>query len=119
MREVVGLLAVVNETDVRGKAMAALIQKYLKIKTYYPFRPVGDDDSLEYPCIFVDPRSQDPTMVALQKFDLTLDYTIRWYCFDNNPTDVAELCSSIGENLVQLFSNDALGDLQTAATHSF
>ena len=53
MRAINGqLIGVVDETAVRGQAMAALIHKYLTLPTYYPFRPVGDDQTIEYPCVF-------------------------------------------------------------------
>lgn len=122
MREIQSrLVGVINETRVRGEAMAALIEQYLNVKTYYPFRPIGNDPSIRYPHISVDPRSQEPDLASTGKYHLRLDYYIRWYAFDNSAEDLADLISSIGENLVKLFSNNALNDLGTASppSHNF
>lgn len=122
MREIQSKLAgVVNETRVRGEAMAALIHQYLNLQTYYPFRPIGDDPTIIFPHVSVDPRSQEPDLATTGKYHLKLDYAIRWYAFDNSAEDLTDLVSSIGENLVKLFSNNALNDLDTAAppSHKF
>lgn len=115
------LVGVIDETSVRGQAMAALIHQYLGLQTYYPFRPVGDDQTIEYPCVMVDPRNQNPELANMGEYHVKLDYSLRWYVLDNNPTDCGLLCSYIGESLVKLFSNNALNDLATAAppSHKF
>lgn len=113
------LTGVVNETRIRGEAMAALIHKYLNIQTYYPFRPIGDDPTIIFPHVSVDPRSQEPSLDTTGKYHLVLDYHLRWYGMDNNPDGLADLVSSIGENLVKLFSINALNDLSTTYSKNF
>ena len=90
------LTGVVNETRVRGEAMASLIKQYLNIQTYYPFRPIGDDTTILFPHISVDPRSQEPNLSTTGKYHLILDYHLRWYAFDNDAGNLTDFISSIG-----------------------
>lgn len=115
------LTSVVNETEVRGEAMRALIKQYLNIDTYYSIRPVGDDPSLRFPCVFVQPLSQMPDLSTTGKYHLRLAYGIFWYCVDNVAADATSLSTSIMENLIKLFSNNALNDLGvvTPPSHNF
>ena len=116
------LTGVINETDVRGQAMVALIKKYLNVQTYHGFQPLGDNPQFRYPCIFVEPApGQVPDLATTGKYKLTINYVIYWFVLDNSAQDIVSLCTSIGENLIKLFSNNALNDLGTAnpPSHNF
>lgn len=115
------LSGVINETAVRGEAMRALIKRYLNIDTYYPFTPVGDNPQVRFPCILIQPLTQMPDLATTGKYHLQLSYAIFWYVLDNKASDAVQLSSDIMENLIKLFSNNALNDLSTAnpPTHNF
>ena len=115
------LTGVVNETDVRGEAMAALIKKYLNIPAYYPFTPIGDNAAVRFPCVFVQPLNQLPDLATTGKYNIKLAYALFWYALDNKATDATALSTSIMENLIKLFSNNALNDLGSAVppSHNF
>lgn len=113
-------LTVVNETDVRGQALVALIKKYLTIQGYYGFRSLGvNADQLAFPCFMVEPKGQRPAMDRLGKYRKYWDYAIYLYVAENNQEAVTSLCSFVGEALVKLLSNNALGDLNGASTQKF
>lgn len=115
------LTGFVDETAVRGEAMRALIKKYLNVETRYPFVPVGDDPTARFPIVYVQPVGQLPDLATTGKYKLTLSYAIFWYVLDNNASDAMYLATSIMENLIKLFSNNALNDLGTAnpPSHNF
>lgn len=112
---------VINETDVRGQAMQALIKKYLNVNTYYPFTPIGDNPKVRFPAIFVQPLNQLPDLETTGKYHLRIAYAIFWYVLDNDAQDATSLSTSIMENLIKLFSNNALNDLGITVppTHNF
>lgn len=105
------LTNVINETEVRGKAMRDLIKKYLNIDVYYPFTPIGDRPELRFPCVFVQPLNQMPDLATTGKYELRLSYALFWYTYDNVAHDATALSTDIMENLIKLFSNNALNDL--------
>ncbi len=115
------LTSVVNETDVRGEAMRALIKQYLNIDVYYPFQPIGDNPKARFPAVYVQPLNQMPDLATTGKYHLRLAYAIFWYVFDNNAQDATILSTDIMENLIKLFSNNALNDLALSAppSHNF
>ena len=108
-------LTVINETDLRARAILNLISTYIPGLTgrYYGFRSLGSND-LSFPCVMVEPDSQNPAMLTTGKYHLRFNFSIFWFVYDNNAADVVTLATSVGEALVKLFSNDALGDLQTS-----
>lgn len=108
-------LTVVSEIDVRGRALLALILANISFTgSYYGFRPTGADATIRYPAIFVEPKSEIARMTGTAKFELKFLYGIYWYVRGNSPEDVVSLSSWIGEALIKLFSNNALGDLGIA-----
>jgi len=108
-------LTIVNETDVRGKALLALIVQYISFANgFYGFKSLGTNLDIQFPVVFVEPRSQDIRMLGTAKFHIKITYAIYWYVRDNDPTDIVTLSTFIGEALTKLFSNNALGDLQSA-----
>lgn len=111
------LTGVTNATDIVGLAMTALIQKYINLPTYYGWQPLGDNPQLmKGNCaIFVEPApGQTPDLVSLGKYKRTFDFFIYWYVVDNSAQDIVSLYTSIGENLIKLFSLNALNDKETA-----
>ena len=113
-------MTVVNETDLRGQAILALIKQYVPgfTGTYYGFRPFGADD-LSFPCVMVDVVNQKPKMVSTGKYHLKFTYDIWFFVIDSSPEDVVTLTTSGMEALIKLFSNNALGDLGTANSRQF
>lgn len=108
-------LTVVNEFNVRGQQILDLIKTYIPgfVGRYYGFRPLGSND-ISYPAIFIEPSSQVPTMISTGKYHLKITYNIYWFVIENDPAAIVTLAASAAEALIKLFSNDALGDLQTA-----
>lgn len=110
-------IAYINETDVRGQALLALIVQYAKsfgfLKGYYGFRPIGANPGLTFPCVMIDPVSQKPWMATLGKFRLQITYNIYWYCQDSSPDAIVSQATAIAEYLIKLLSNNALGDGST------
>jgi hypothetical protein len=108
-------LTVVNETDLRGQAILNLIKTYISGLSgrYYGFRSLGSND-LSFPAVMVEPDSQNPAMLTTGKYHLKFNFSIFWFVYDNSPENVITLCTSVEEAMIKLFSNDALGDLQTA-----
>lgn len=113
------LTGVINETNVRGQAMAALIKKYLNIDTEFGLRTIGDNPQQTYPCIFVQPSNYDPELVMLGKYQIILPFTLYWYVIDNISADIVAYAADIGHNLEKLFSNNALNDLATTGSKKF
>lgn len=116
------LVGVVDETTVRGQAMAQLIQLYVNIPTFFGLRNLGDQPALTLPVLYVEPSpGYEPSLVMTGKYEIILKYNLYWYVADNSAEDVVSLCSSIGHNLEKLFSNNALNDLGTVSppTHKF
>ncbi len=109
-------LTVINETDVRGRALLELIKSKITFPTaLYGFRPEGDSPSgTPYPALYVEPKSQIPAMVTTAKYDLKFVYGIYWYVRGNSQEDVVTQASWIGEALIKLFSNNALNDIGVA-----
>ncbi len=112
MNSIVTPLTVINEIDVRGQALLALIAANMNVQAYYGFRPQGSN-LLSYPCVMVDPVNQKVEMKRLGKFDITAVYNLYWYCQESSPEAVVTQQTFIGETLIKLFSNNALGDLQS------
>lgn len=115
MQTIPTTLTVRNETTIRGKALAALIGKYLSFsKVHYGFHSIGASEKLAFPAIFIEPKALKEEMITTAKFKFFITYGIYWYVRDSLPEDVVTLSTFIGEALFKLFSNNALGDLQSA-----
>lgn len=113
-------LVVVNETDVRGEALLALIKQHITFAgAYYGFKSLGANPEIRFPALFVEPKSQIISQNTTGKYIIRITYAIYWYVIDNKAEDVVRYSSFIGEALIKLFSNNALGDLSTAFTNKF
>jgi hypothetical protein len=113
-------LTVVNETKIRGEALRDLIKTHLGIQGYYGFRSIGAaDPPITFPCFMVEPKAQRPSMDRLGKYRKYWDYIIYVYVTENNPDAIISLCSFVGEALVKLLSNNALGDLGSGNSNKF
>lgn len=113
-------LTVINETDIRGQALVALIKSKMNIQGYYGFRTLGaNNDQITFPCFMVEPKGQRPTMDRLGKYRKYWDYVIYLYVTENSPEAIVSLCSFVGEALVKLLSNNALGDLGSGNSNKF
>jgi hypothetical protein len=110
----------VNETDLRGRALAALIKQYLNLDTDYG-QLLLTTPNLRFPHIFVDPRGGQDVILETTggKYELSITYMITWFVIDNSPQDVVSLCTSIEEALIKLLSVNALDDQATAHTQQF
>lgn len=108
-------LTVVNETDVRGQALLALILQYATIQGYYGFRSFGANtgpsgSSVSFPCVMIDPVKQDLKMARLGKYILKITYMIYFFCQESSPDAIVTQATGIAEIFAKLFSNNALGD---------
>lgn len=113
MNTLVSNLTVVNETDIRGQALVALIAAHLNVQTYYGFRSLGTIDAV-FPCAMVEPVSQKAEMKRLGKYDIHIVYNIYFYLQESSPEAIVTQATFIAEALIKLLSNNALGDLQSA-----
>lgn len=113
-------LTVVNETDIRGQALRDLIKSKMNIQGYYGFRSLGaSDPAITFPCFMVEPKGQRPAMDRLGKYRKYWDFVIYIYVTENSPDAIISLCSFVGEALVKLLSNNALGDLGSGNSNKF
>ena len=107
-------LTVINETDVRGKALLALIMANVSVAGFYGFRSIGVQNPMSlvsFPCVMVDPAWQTAVMERLGKYTIKIGYNLYFYLQDSDPDSIVTQATDIGEALIKLFSNDALGDL--------
>lgn len=111
---------VTNATEIVGKAMKKLIEQWLNLPTYYGWRPLGDDPTLMKGniAIFVQPSKQIPDLVTLGKYKRSWNFFIYVYIIDNSAEDIVSLNSYVEENLIKLFSLNALNDKETASPPS-
>ena len=115
-------LTVVNDTDVRGKAMRDLICQYITFpqKGNYGFRAEGPNPWIQYPSLFVEPKGLPKIeQVSLGHYDIKWTYAIYWYCRDNEAEQVVSQSAFIGQALIKLFSFNALDDLGAASTRQY
>jgi hypothetical protein len=120
MRTLNSQLTVKNETDVRGQAILDLIGQYIPgfVGRYYGYRSLGSHD-LAFPAVMLEPDNQIPQMLTTGKYHLKFTYSIYWFFYDNSPDDIVTLADLGAENLIKLFSNNALDDLDTLHTNQF
>lgn len=113
-------ITVVNELDVRGRAILALIAQYIPgfRGRYFGFKPTGDND-IVFPAIFVDPVDESPQLATTGKYEMKWGYDLIFFAVENNPEELATLISSCAESLVKLFSNNALTDIGSGNTGKF
>lgn len=102
-------LTVVNETEIRGHAMQALIEKYSAVKTLYGFRPIGAEPAMTFPVIMVQPKKAAATMRGTAKYDLFWTFGLYWFVRESRVESANQVATQIGETLIKLFSNNALG----------
>jgi hypothetical protein len=121
MKTVDSKLTVVNETAVRGAAIVSLIQSYIQgiIEVVYGFVPLTGGVGRGFPCLFVDPKSQNARMITTGKYQINIVYDLYFYVIENKPGDALDSLTSISETLIKLFSNNALGDLNTTFSKQF
>jgi hypothetical protein len=121
MRQIETKLTSVNyRLDTVGQAIYDLIKNYIYglCGGDYGFRAIGLYDPA-FPAVFVEPISEKAEMESTQKFRDVLSFMIYVFVIDNNPEDTLTLCTSVGSQLVKLFSNNALNDLDTTFTNKF
>lgn len=113
-------ITVVNEFDVRGRAILALLGQYIPgfLGRYFGFKPLGDND-IQFPAIFVEPSDQIVSMIGTAKTEIKLTYDLYFYVVENNSEELATLISSCAESLIKLFSNNALSDIGSGNTNKF
>lgn len=113
------LTSVVNDTDVRGRALLDLIRQYIQIPGYYyGFRSIGAED-IAMPCVMVEPISKTTTMDRLGKYRIKITYNVYWFVIESNPEAIVSLCDELSEDIEKLLSNNALNDLGTTNTSKF
>lgn len=107
-------LTVINETDIRGQAMLALIKQYISFSSaWYGFKSIGSNPDIAFPVLFVEPKSQVPELVSTVKYHMRWAFAIYWYVRESRAEDAVTNASLIGEQLKKLFSNNALGDINS------
>lgn len=115
MKTINSSLTVKNEVDVRGHAILELIKQYITFPSaFYGFKSIGANPGMQFPVLFVEPKSQIPDMATTAKYRIKLTYAIYWFVRENAAEDAVAISSFIGEALIKLFSNNALSDLQSA-----
>lgn len=112
-----------NETLTKLQAMDSLIKTYISgfREVYHGHRPIsaagpqGTTDRLVFPCVMIEPTKDRQEMISTAKTEWHGTYQL-WFYFVNNSRDgLVEMQSSGMNALLKLFSNNALGDLQTAS----
>lgn len=121
MKTIDSKLSVINETKVRGNAIVDLVDTYVDgiVETVYGFQPLTGAVTRSFPCLFVDPKSQNARMAMTGKYQINLVYDLYFYVVENKPQDVLDMITSLSETLIKLFSNNALDDLSTTFSKKF
>lgn len=83
------------------------------IEVYHGHRPIGSED-VKFPCIMIEPERAEESLVTTGKTDHKATFTIYFYIVNNGRDGLVTLQSEAMNALLKLFSNNALGDLQTA-----
>jgi hypothetical protein len=97
------------------------------IKTYIPYfiavykghRPIGSED-VKFPCVMIEPNRAEEELYSTGKTEHRATFTIYFYIANNSRDGLVTRQSEAMNALLKLFSNNALGDLETATpTHKF
>lgn len=84
------------------------------IEVYIGHRPIGAED-IKFPCVMIEPERSQEDLISTAKTSHKETLTVYFYIANNSREGLAKLQSEAMNALLKLFSNNALGDLQTAA----
>jgi hypothetical protein len=94
-----------------------LLQTYFPgTKVYDGHRPLGEkfaqigQGQISFPCLMVECTDSQAVMITTAKWDRQANFSIFAYMVDNNPESLANTQRGYVDALVELFSNNALGD---------
>jgi hypothetical protein len=103
-------------TDRTGQvqsAITSILQEYLMVQNVSSVRLPLDQVNV-WPFIIVQKNSKKPVMKTTQKYTTTYNFTLWWYFAGNDPKVLEQVQHEMGEAIEKLFSNNALGDLNTS-----
>lgn len=93
-------------------AIASHIKYFVQI--YKGHRPIGAED-VKFPCVMIEPQRVEEGLVSTAKPLHKGTFTIYFYIANNSRDGLVEKQTQSMNALLKLFSNNALGDLQTAS----
>lgn len=89
------------------------------IEVYKGHRPISTED-LKFPCVMIEPEIPAEGLNSTVKVKHVGTFTIYFYIANNGRDGLVRLQTEAMNALLKLFSNNALGDIQTAtATQKF
>ena len=89
------------------------------IEIYEGHRPIGSED-VKFPCIMIEPNRAEEELYSTGKTEHRATFTIYFYIANNSRDGLVAKQSQSMNALLKLFSNNALGDLETATpTHRY
>lgn len=83
------------------------------IAVYHGHRPISSDD-IKFPCVMIEPVRADENLITVGKTEHKAEFTVYFYIVNNSRDGLIKMQSEAMNALLKLFSNNALGDLQTA-----
>jgi hypothetical protein len=113
-------LTVVDFATVRSAQIISLLKTHIRAfrEVYDGIRPIGLDD-VQFPCAMIETLRQRQAMYSTGKYDIWITYGIWFYIGDSNRDRLKEIQHQMAAALTKLFSNNALGDLNTGNTSKF
>ena len=97
-----------------------LVRQYIPyfVEVYRQHRPISVED-LKFPCVMIEQEKPAEKLVSTGKVESRNTYTIYFYIVNNSRDGLVEYQSQAMNALLKLFSNNALGDLQTTPTYKY
>lgn len=98
-----------------------LIRQYIPyfVEVYRQHRPIAAED-VKFPCVMIEQTRPDEKLITTAKVEHKDTLSIYFYIVNNSRDGLTTLQSEAMNALLKLFSNNALGDLQTATpTYKF
>ena len=93
----------------------SLVRQYLPffVEIYRQHRPISSLD-IKFPCAMIEQEKPTEKLISTGKVESRNTFTLYFYIANNSRDGLVELQSQAMNALLKLFSNNALGDLQTA-----
>ncbi len=109
-----------NTTDYLTEILLGLCKTYVPgLSTLYKgLRPISAND-VNVPCVMIQPVGVDARMITTAKFQRLYTFDFWYVVGDSTVENTVIKAGDVAEIFMKLFSNNALNDLEAAATNKF
>lgn len=110
-----------DKTSQIMEGVETIIKQYIPyfVAVYEGHRPIGSP-GVTFPCVMMEPNTGTEELITTSKVENKNRFTIYFYIVNNGRDGLVRLQGQAMNALLKLFSNNALGDLQTATpSHKF